>query len=182
MDPVLVKIIIAIFVYIIIVAPTMFYFLKRKPKYVVAEDGILIDDLILARYVPNNTIKSVKMISQLPELVDRIEANRLKANCKGNCRFKIGTEEKEALAFVENFTESSVIEIVTTSDLIFINMKYEEMTKALFDEIINTVRMVNNNELVVFNDKRKQKYFTIFIPFIGLINLLFVYVIYNIVH
>jgi len=135
----------------------MILVIKKRPKHIVSEDGIFVDDLAYAINIPNNTIKSVKLIDKLPKIIVKNSATKWKNICRGNFMLKLENGVKESLLFVEDCMKSPVIELITTSNQIYINLGDEEMTTALFNEISEKVRFVSADKLVVYKDKRKQK-------------------------
>lgn len=140
----------AIVVFVILV-------IKKRPKYIVSENGIFIDDLAYAMNIPNNTIKSVKLIDKLPKIIVKNDATKWKNIRRGNFMLKLENGVKESLLYVEDCTKSPVIELITTSNQIYINMGDEEFTTAMFNEISEKVRFVSADKLVVYKYKRKQK-------------------------
>lgn len=92
---------------------------------------------------------------------------------------KLDNGVKESLLLIEDYTKCPVIELVTTSNLIYINLGDEEMTRNLFNEITEKVKIVAADELVVYKGKRTQKMLWIITGIISVATGLFTFVIHN---
>lgn len=179
METLISSMIVTLLVYLTVVIVSVIFFIKKAPKYVVAEDGIFVDDLSCAINIPNNTIKSVKLIDRLPKIIVKNSATKLRNIRKGNFMVKLENGVKEALLLVEDCTNSPVIELITTSNHVFINLGDEQKTNALFNEITEKVKIVAADELVVYKDKRTQKMLWIITGIISVATGLFTFVIHN---
>lgn len=179
MELLLPPLLVSLLSYLAVIIVSMLLLIKKRPKYVVSEDGVFVDDLSCAINIPNNTIKSVKLIGRLPKIIVKNSATKLKNICRGNFMVKLENGVKEALLLVEDCTNSPVIELITTSNHVFINLGDEEKTNALFNEISGKVKLVAADELVVYKDKRTQKMLWIIIGIISVATGLFTFVIHN---
>lgn len=179
METLISSMIVTLLVYLTVVIVSVIFFIKKAPKYVVAEDGIFVDDLSCAINIPNNTIKSVKLIDKLPKIIAKNSATKWKNIRRGNFMVKLDNGVKESLLLIEDYTKCPVIELVTTSNLIYINLGDEEMTRNLFNEITEKVKIVAADELVVYKDKRTQKMLWIITGIISVATGLFTFVIHN---
>lgn len=179
MELLLPPLLVSLLSYLALTIVLMLLIIRKRPKYVVSEDGVFVDDLSCAMKIPNNTIKSVKLIDQLPKIIVKNSAIKLKNIRRGNFMVKLENGVKEALLLVEDCTDSPVIELITTSNYVFINLGYGQKTNALFNEITEKIKIVAADELVVYKDKRMQKLWWIIsgIPFVT--TGLFTFVIHN---
>lgn len=172
--------IVTLLVYMTVTFVSVTFFIKKAPKYVVAEDGIFVDDLSCAMNIPNNTIKSVKLIDKLPKIIVKNSAAKWRNIRRGNFMVKLENGVKEALLLVEDCTNSPVIELITTSNHVFINLGDEQKTNALFNEISGKVKLVAADELVVYKDKRTQKIWWIISGIIFVTTGLYMFAVHNI--
>ncbi|MBO5810629.1 MAG: hypothetical protein J6R32_07345 [Bacteroidales bacterium] len=129
-----------------------------KEKIFVCEDGIKIKDLLYPLTIPNDTIVSINMVDRLPLLIHRTNGAGLGSIQKGYFTVKnssIGHSENATL-YIRN-RNASAIEIRTVKGLVYINLKNDEMTQELFNEIKSTVKILNDNELNL-DAKRPRTY------------------------
>jgi|GEM_PF-1266044 len=118
----------------------------RKPIIQIFNDGIVIKDFMYPTFIPNDTIKSIGLLYKLPNVLMRSNGYGGAFMWKGFFRLKEG--KRRAVFYLENHNKAPFIEILTTNSLYFINLKNEEQTKQLYDEMVSTIKLVNESRLV----------------------------------
>ena len=129
-----------------------------KEKIFVCEDGIKIKDLLYPLTIANDTVVSINMVDRLPLLIHRTNGAGFGSIQKGYFTVKnssIGHSENATL-YIRN-RNASAIEIRTVKGLVYINLKNDELTQELFNEMKSTVKILNDNELNL-NAKRPRTY------------------------
>lgn len=89
---------------------------------------------------------------------------------KGFFRIKNGGKS-DALLYLENHRKGPFIQIETTKRLYFINLANEEQTRQLYDEIMSTVKFVDEKDLIVINDASPYKSIIIVVAFIVIVTI-----------
>jgi hypothetical protein len=120
----------------------------RPMRMDVFADGVVIKDLY-GVIIPNNTILSLRLVNELPKIKVKINACNGFRSMKGYCRVRTersGWIGEHALLFLRN-RKAPFIEMDTVSGLVFINQDNEDQTRALFDEMKQTVKLVDKNEI-----------------------------------
>lgn len=118
------------------------------------ENGIVIMQGFIPFRIKNNIIKSIRLIEELPKVLLGIQGQGF---CIGNRRqgsylvnkMTDGVNKKTAVQlFLDNAKKSRrFIEIETVDGFVFINLKDDEQTENLFEEMTKTVRIVGKYEL-----------------------------------
>ena len=167
------NIIIVVMVALLIIAAV------RRERILVFEDGIKIKDLLYPLSIPNDTIVSISLVDSLPKLMRRINGMgmglRMKGYFtsgfpildyitmwepirKGYFSMKNSSQEhsKNATLYIRN-ENIKAIEIRTVKGLVYINQENDELTQSLFNEMKNTVKILENNELNL-DAKRPRTY------------------------
>ena len=144
-----------------------------REKVYVYSDGIKIKDVMYPLWIPNDTIVTVSMIDKMPKLIYRTNGTGLGRIQKGYFTIKKSDDQhsENATLYMRN-SNIPAIEIRTTTGLVYINLKNEDLTKELFDDIKNNVKILKENELD-FNAKRPRTYRSVVIIFLFLFILLF---------
>ncbi|MCR5036982.1 MAG: hypothetical protein K6A73_06625 [Bacteroidales bacterium] len=167
--------IMGIYIAIVAVLTVLFVILVGKtPIFEIYNDIIIIRDLMYPANIPNYTIKSIRMIDKLPGGMFRINGYGGIKRWKGIYGIKNGLYKKGYL-YVENHLKAPVIELKTANSLIYINLKTEEQTKHLYDEMMSTIKFVDENELIdcqVISVWRSILVVVVFTAIIGLPSLL----------
>ena len=128
----------------------------------VYDDGIKIKDLMYPLWIQNDTILSISLVDRLPQLIYKTNGSGLGRVQKGYYTIKKGGERSEnATLYIRN-TNISAIEIKTVKGLIYINRNNDELTRELFDEIKNNVKVLKESELN-YEAKRPRTYRSVFI-------------------
>ena len=162
---------------IVIIASALIVILAgKRPRYEIFNDQIVINDSLYPCQIPNYAIKSIKLVYILPKVLLRTNGYGGLNMWKGFYRIKdmYGVRRRAAL-YVENHSKAPYIEIQTTQDLIYMNMKSPELTQQLYDEMIKGVNLLKETELVdckVLSSKRSVIGFVIFMVIITLISLM----------
>lgn len=118
---------------------------RKKTKFEIFNDLIIINDFVYPVNIPNYVIKSISMVEKLPKVMMRSNGyGGLKA-WKGVFRILGG---KRSLFYVEDHFKSPLVKIETVRESIYINFKNSEQTRQLYDEMTKTVKIVNEAELV----------------------------------
>ena len=151
----------------------------RRERILVFEDGIKIKDLLYPLSIPNDTIVSISLVDSLPKLMRRTNGMGmgLRMNgyftsgfpildyitmwepiLKGYFTVKNSSQEhsKNATLYIRN-ENIKAIEIRTVKGLVYINQENDELTQSLFNEMKNTVKILENNELNL-DAKRPRTY------------------------
>ena len=167
------NIIIVVMVALLIIAAV------RRERILVFEDGIKIKDLLYPLSIPNDTIVSISLVDSLPKLMRRTNGMGmgLRMNgyftsgfpildyitmwepiLKGYFTVKNSSQEhsKNATLYIRN-ENIKAIEIRTVKGLVYINQENDELTQSLFNEMKNTVKILENNELNL-DAKRPRTY------------------------
>lgn len=118
---------------------------RKKTKFEIFNDLIIINDFVYPVNIPNYVIKSISMVEKLPKVMMRSNGyGGLKA-WKGVFRILGG---KRSLFYVEDHFKGPLVKIETVRESIYINFKNSEQTRQLYDEMTKTVKIVNEAELV----------------------------------
>lgn len=130
----------------------------RRERILVFEDGIKIKDLLYPLSIPNDTIVSISLVDSLPKLIRRTNGTGIGLILKGYFTVKNSSLEysENATLYIRN-RNASAIEIRTVNGVVYINQKNDELTQELFQEMKNTVKILENNELNL-DAKRPRTY------------------------
>ena len=130
----------------------------KRERILVFEDGIKIKDLLYPLSIPNDTIVSISLVDSLPKLIRRTNGTGIGLILKGYFTVKNSSLEysENATLYIRN-RNASAIEIRTVNGVVYINQKNDELTQSLFNEMKNTVKILENNELNL-NAKRPRTY------------------------
>ena len=142
----------------------------KKSVIQVFPDGIVIKDFLYPSVIPNDSIKSIKLVDKMPKLL-------LKSNGYGGLRkykgfFRIKDYRKRAVVYLENRFNAVCIEIQTTDALFFINLKDEERTRQLYEEIDSTVKLVNESKLVYLKTASQKRSVVVIVVLVFLFTLI----------
>ena len=118
---------------------------KKKTKFEIFDDLIIISDFAYPAKIPNYAIKSISMVEKLPKVTMRSNGSGGLKTWKGIFRIIGG---KRVLLYVEDHHKGPIIKIETVRENIYINFKNREETHELYDELTNKVKLLNENELV----------------------------------
>ena len=142
--------IMGIYITIVAVLTVLFViFVGKTPIFEIYNDIIIIRDMMYPANIPNYTIKSIRLIDKLPGVMYRLNGYGGIKRWKGVFGMKNGIYKK-AYLYVDNHLKGPVIELRTSNSLIYINLQTEEQTKQLYDEMMSTIKFVDENELVDF--------------------------------
>ena len=136
----------------------------RKPIIQIFHDGIYIKDFLYPSAIPNDSIKSIKMVYGMPKVTMRSNGYGGAFMWKGF--FRIKDYRKRAVLYLENHYKAPFIEIQTTQDLYFINCKSPEQTTQLFDEMNATVKLVDESILVDMKTASQKRSIVVVVVFL----------------
>lgn len=118
---------------------------KKKTKFEIFNDLIIISDFAYPANIPNYAIKSISMVEKLPKVMMRSNGYGGLRTWKGIFRILGG---KRALFYVEDHFKGPLVKIETVRESIYINFKDKEQTHQLYDELTKNVKLLNETELV----------------------------------
>ena len=145
---------------------------KKKTKFEIFDDLIIISDFAYPANIPNYAIKSISMVEKLPKVMMRSNGYGGLRMWKGIFRILGG---KRALFYVEDHFKGPLIKIETVRESVYINFKDKEQTHQLYDELTKNVKLLNEAELVdckIVTTKRSWVIVGIFIAITLVIGLL----------
>ena len=145
---------------------------KKKTKFEIFDDLIIIGDFAYPANIPNYAIKSICMVEKLPKVMMRSNGYGGLRMWKGIFRILGG---KRALFYVEDHFKGPLIKIETVRESVYINFKDKEQTHQLYDELTKNVKLLNETELVdckIVTTKRSWVIVGIFIAITLVIGLL----------
>ena len=145
---------------------------KKKTKFEIFNDLIIISDFAYPANIPNYAIKSISMVEKLPKVMMRSNGYGGLKTWKGIFRILGG---KRALFYVEDHFKGPLIKIETVRESVYINFKDKEQTHQLYDELTKNVKLLNETELVdckIVTTKRSWVIVGIFIAITLVIGLL----------
>ena len=145
---------------------------KKKTKFEIFSDLIIISDFAYPANIPNYAIKSISMVEKLPKVMMRSNGYGGLRMWKGIFRILGG---KRALFYVEDHFKGPLIKIETVRESVYINFKDKEQTHQLYDELTKNVKLLNETELVdckIVTTKRSWVIVGIFIAITLVIGLL----------
>ena len=140
---------------------------SKKPIIQVFPDGIYIKDFLYPSMIPNDSIKSIKIVHIMPKVTMRSNGYGGAFMWKGF--FRIKDYRKRAVLYLENHYKGPFIEVQTTQDVYFINCKQAERTTQLFDEMNATVKLVDESRLVDMKTASQKRSIVIFVVFIAVL-------------
>ena len=145
---------------------------RKKTKFEIFNDLIVINDFVYPANIPNYVIKSISMVEKLPKVMMRSNGYAGLKMWKGVFRIIGG---KRSLFYVENHFKGPLIKIETVRESVYINFKDKEQTHQLYDELTKNVKLLNETELVdckIVTTKRSWVIVGIFIAITLVIGLL----------
>ena len=130
--------------------------MMKGERITVYEDGIKISDFMYPMYVSNDVIKSIELLERIPVILARSNGANLGKMLKGVCKIKkFDSNNVEKVNVYLRDRGAQVIKINTVYGSVYINRKNNELTKELFDEMKNTVKILKENELNHFAKRPK---------------------------
>ena len=136
----------------------------KMAKIQVFNDGILIDDFMYPAFIPNDAIKSIKLVYKAPNVTMRSNGYGGIKMWKGIYRLR--EFKRHAVLYLENHNKGPFVEIQTTNDMYYINYKNAEQTIQLYDEMNSTLKLVDESRLVdlpKFSQKRSIVVVVVFV-------------------
>lgn len=140
---------------------------SKKTIIQVFPDGIYVKDFLYPSMIPNDSIKSIKLVHVMPKVTMRSNGYGGAFMWKGF--FRIKDYRKRAVLYLENHYKAPFIEIQTTQDLYFINCKSPEQTTQLFDEMNATVKLVDESRLVDMKTASQKRSIVVVVVFIAVL-------------
>ena len=135
-----------IWVWTIVTTAVLLILEGKMAKIQVFSDGILIDDFMYPAFIPNDAIKSIRLVYKSPSVMMRSNGYGGIKMWKGFYRLK--EFKKRAVLYLENHYNGPFVEIQTTNDLFYINFKNAEQTTQLYNEINSTVKLVDESRVI----------------------------------
>lgn len=139
----------------------------RKPIIQLFPDGIYIKDFMYPSMIPNDSIKSIKLVYVMPKVTMRSNGYGGAFMWKGF--FRIKDYRKRAVLYLENHYKGPFVEVQTTQDVYFINCKRPEQTTQLFDEMNSTIKLVDESRLVDMKTASQKRSIVIVVAFIAIL-------------
>ena len=136
----------------------------KMAKIQVFSDGILIDDFMYPAFIPNDAIKSIRLVYKSPSVTMRSNGYGGIRTWKGFYRLK--EFKKRAILYLENHNKGPFVEIQTTNDLFYINYKNAEQTIQLNDEMNSTVKLVDESRLIDLPKLSQKRSIVVVVVFI----------------
>lgn len=133
------------FVWVLIPTVVLLVKVGKMSKIQVFRDGILIEDFMYPAFIPNDVVKLIKLVDDLPKITMKLNGYNGLKMWKGFFRLKEGG--KRAVLYLENHNKGPFVEIRTTSDCYYINFKDAEHTTWLYEEIVSTMKLVDESRL-----------------------------------
>lgn len=137
---------------------------SKKPIIQVFPDGIYVKDFLYPSMIPNDSIRSIKLVHSMPKVTMRSNGYGGAFMWKGF--FRIKDYRKRAVLYLENHYKAPFIEIQTTQDLYFINCKSPKQTTQLFDEMNATVKLVDESRLVDMKTASQKRSIVVVVVFL----------------
>ena len=153
-----------IWVWTIITTAVLLILEGKMAKIQVFNDGILINDFMYPSFIPNDAIKSIKLVYKAPNVTMRSNGYGGIKMWKGIYRLR--EFKRRAVLYLENHNKGPFVEIQTTNDMYYINYKNAEQTLQLYDEMNSTLKLVDESRLVdlpKFSQKRSIVVVVVFI-------------------
>lgn len=155
---------------IIVMVVLLVIYSGRKPKIFVEKEGVFIKDFMYPSKIFAETIRSVSLCDKMPKVIFRSNGYAGAMTWKGFFRIYKGGK-CNALLYLEKYIKGPFIQIETTKRLYFINLANEEQTRQLYDEIMSTVKFVDEKDLIVINDASLFKSIIIVAAFIVIVTI-----------
>ena len=135
----------------------------KMAKIQVFSDGILIDDFMYPAFIPNDAIKSIRLVYKMPGVVMRVNGYGGLKTWKGFYRIK---DIKRAVLYLENHYKGPFVEIQTTYDMYYINFKNAEQTTQLYNEMNSTVKLVDESRVIDLPKLSQKRSIVVVVVFI----------------
>ena len=149
------------------------------------ESGIVIMFGFNPVKIKNNMIKSMRLVEELPKVLFGVQAQGFRIWNRRRGTFLVkkmtddGSKKIAVLLFLDNARKSRrFIEIETVDGVFYVNLKKDELTEELFNEMQKTVQIVGESELAESSAK-KYRIISLSIGLVALIGLILYYVLKN---
>ena len=136
----------------------------KMAKIQVFNDCILIDDFMYPAFIPNDAIKSIRLVYKSPSVMMRSNGYGGIKMWKGFYRLK--EFKKRAVLYLENHYKGPFVEIQKTNDLFYINFKNAEQTTQLYNEMNSTVKLVDESRVVDLPKLSQKRSIVVVVVFI----------------
>ena len=153
-----------IWVWTIVTTAVLLILEGKMAKIQVFSDGILIDDFMYPAFIPNDAIKSIRLVYKSPSVMMRSNGYGGIKMWKGIYRLR--EFKRRAVLYLENHNKGPFVEIQTTNDMYYINYKNAEQTIQLYDEMNSTLKLVDESRVVdlpKFSQKRSIVVVVVFV-------------------
>lgn len=149
------------------------------------ESGIVIMFGFNPVKIKNNMIKSMRLVEELPKVLFGVQAQGFVIGKRRRGMFRVkkmtddGPKKMTVSLFLDNARKSRrFIEIETVDGVFYVNLKKDELTEELFNEMQKTVQIVGESELAESSAK-KLRIIVLSIGLVALIGLVLYYVLKN---
>lgn len=149
------------------------------------ESGIVIMFGFNPVKIKNNMIKSMRLVEELPKVLFGVQAQGFRIWNRRRGTFLVkkmtddGSKKIAVSLFLDNARKSRrFIEIETVDGVFYVNLKKDELTENLFNEMQKTVQIVGESELAESSAK-KLRIIVLSIGLVALIGLVLYYVLKN---
>ena len=153
-----------IWVWTIVTTAVLLILEGKMAKIQVFNDGILINDFMYPSFIPNDAIKSIKLVYKAPNVTMRSNGYGGIKMWKGFYRLK--ELKKRAVLYLENHYKGPFVEIQTTNDLFYINFKNAEQTQQLYDEMNSTLKLVDESRVIDLPKLSQKRSIVVVVVFI----------------
>lgn len=148
-------------------------------------NGIVIMQGFIPLKIKNNMIKSMRLVEELPNILFGVHAQGFRILNRRRGTFLVkkmtddGSKKMTVSLFLDNARKSRrFIEIETVDGVFYVNLKKDELTENLFNEMQKTVQIVGESELAESSSK-KYRIIGLSIGLVALIGLILYYVLKN---
>lgn len=149
------------------------------------EDGIVIMLGFTPVKIKNNMIKSMRLVEELPKVLFGVQSQGFRIWNRRRGTFLVkkmaddGPKKMAVSLFLDNARKSRrFIEIETVDGVFYVNLKKDELTEELFNEMQKTVQIVGESELAESSSK-KYRIISLSIGLVALIGLILYYMLKN---
>lgn len=148
-------------------------------------NGIVIMQGFIPLKIKNNMIKSMRLVEELPKVLFGVQSQGFRIWNRRRGTFLVkkmtddGSKKMTVSLFLDNARKSRrFIEIETVDGIFYVNLKKDELTENLFNEMQKTVRIVSKSELAESSAK-KYRIIGLSIGLIALLGLILYYIFKN---
>ena len=153
-----------IWVWTIVTTAVLLILEGKMAKIQVFNDGILINDFMYPSFIPNDAIKSIKLVYKAPNVTMRSNGYGGIKMWKGIYRLR--EFKRRAVLYLENHFKGPFVEIQTTTDSFYINLKNAEQTQQLYDEMNSMLKLVDESRVIDLPKLSQKRSIVVVVVFI----------------